>query len=134
MSVGVKIKDVRESALDFESPRGTRLPVLREFFQLFRYTRKFTNPSVLASCSFYDLYIDYRFGSLPGRPGPPHPGSFADFSPTILSGLVGPGNSLTLFVNSVVSSYLVEGDVIKPLIALRNLRYVLLASAAVGTS
>src|SRR5438876_1308719 len=134
MSVGVKTEDVRESALDFESPHGKRVTALREFFLLFRYPRKFTNPSVLASCSFYDLYIDYRFGSLPGRPGPPHPGIFADFFPTILSRLVGPGNSLTLFVKSVDSSYFDEVDVIKRLLAPRNLRYVLLASAAVGTT
>src|SRR5206468_11517841 len=82
------------------SPSISRPPptfTLFPYTTLFRsYPRKFTNPSVLASCSFYDLYIDYRFGSLPGRPGPPHPGIFADFFPTILSRLVGPGNSLTL--------------------------------------
>lgn len=134
MTHRLKISDVREFALDFQSARGKRTPALREFFLLFRYPREFTNPSVLGACSFYDLYIDYRFGNQPGRPGPPHPGVFADLFPTILRRLVGCGNTLTFFVKSVDRSYFDETDIINRFLAPRNLRYVLLANSAVGAS
>ncbi len=124
----LKIEDARKRVSDFDLFIARRLSPLYEFFQFGCYPRNFTNPNALADCSFFDLYISYYVRDWPEQPGPPHSGLFEEFFPIILGNLIGPENSLTLFVKGVTRDHCDELEVIDKFLAPRNLRYILLPS------
>ena len=124
MSVKLCIEDVRARTLDFSDVRPG-LPPLQGFFQFGWYPRTFTNPAVLEDCFFCDMHITYHVREWPRQPGPPHPGIFEDFFPTILGRLLGSGKTLVLFVYGD-RHHFDEFKVIETILWPKNLRYVLL--------
>lgn len=128
MSVEIEIQDVTAESLNFDQTGGRGLGPLAEFFQFGKYPRAFSKPSQLRDCYFSELFINCYVKDWSSNNLPPHPGIFEEFFQPILSRLTGPGNILTLYVKSIDPSYFEELEVIKTLLAPRNLSYILLSN------
>jgi hypothetical protein len=126
MEVELKVADASAVKLDFGRYKEPTLGPLDGFCLFGRHPRKFSNPHALADCFFYNLYISHFVRDWPRPTAPPHPGIFREFFSTILSRLIGSGNTLTLFVNSVDRDYFNAIEVIEDLLAPRKLEYILL--------
>ena len=123
MNIGLRIEDSRAHMLNPALPGGYGLASLDGFFRFWHWERRFSDPQPFKDCFFYDLHLDP-----PATPSDAlrDPALFERCFPLILKRLVGESNILTLFVKSLDPGYFDEFDVIRTLLAPRNLRYVLL--------
>lgn len=122
------VEDISSRALNFDEAYAHRQSPLYEFFQFGRYPRTFSNPQVLKDCFFCELHVSSYVANWPSSPAPPDPGVFEKLFGDILRSLTGEGNKLTLHVASIDADYFDELEVIKTLLAPRNLSYILLSN------
>ncbi len=127
MATEVSIKDTRAARLDYDLHARSGAELLEGFFGFSVSRKNFIGTGALAQCFISDIHIARYVSDWPHHPPPPHPGIFEDFFPDLLRRLVGPGNTLTLFVRGVERDHFDELGVIQSILVPQGLRYVLLA-------
>lgn len=129
--VELVVEDIRPQALNFDEAYAHRQSPVYEFFQFGRYPRTFYNPLVLQDCFFFELYASSYVDKWPSSSPPPDPRMFEKLFGNILGSLTGERNRLTLHVKSMEADYFDELEVVKTLLAPRNLSYILLPNPLV---
>ena len=130
MPTQLNLKDTSSIVLNYHLFEERRLSLLYEFFQFWRYPRKFSNPTDLSGIAFCDLRLERPTKSALEHPMPPESRLFGALFPEIVSRLVANSGKLCLFVKGMDRTYFDELEMIDKVLVPKNLSYVLLPTSA----
>ena len=130
MTTQLQLKDITSTVFDYQLFEERRLSPLYEFFQFWRYPRRFSNPKDLSGVTFCDLSFDYEPTGASEQPMPSGWHLFGPLFREIITRLMARSGKLCLFVKGMDRTYLDELETIDKVLVPQNLSYVLLPPSA----